>query len=83
MTGVAVDPLGIGNDVTLGYRLRLYATNALFFEGSLNLGLVYRTLSSNYDLKTYVIDDMSFNADRWPILFIPMRLGFRMGITLF
>jgi hypothetical protein len=83
MTGVAVDPLGIGNDVTLGYRLRLYATNALFFEGSLNLGLGYRTLSSNYDLKTYVIDDMSFNADRWPTLFIPMRLGFRMGITLF
>lgn len=83
MSGVAVNPLGIGNDLTLGYRLRLYASKALFFEGALNLGLGYRSLSSNYDLKTYVIDDMAFNADRWPILFIPLRVGFRMGITLF
>jgi len=83
LTGITVNPVGINKDVTLVYRLQLFLGRRFFIEGNVGLGLGYRTLKADQNLKTYEIDNDSYNDTRWNRITLPGRLGLRCGITLF
>lgn len=83
LTGVTLNPVGNNHDVSLVYRLQLYAGSRFFVEANVGLGLGYRTIKADQDLKTYEINDDAYNDKRWNRVTLPGRLGLRCGIKLF
>jgi hypothetical protein len=83
LTGVTVNPIGVTNDVTLNCRFKMYVIKRVLLEAYVGVGLGYRKLKANQDLKKYLIDDAAYGDDRWNKWTYPGRIGFRIGINLF
>jgi hypothetical protein len=67
-------------DLSLVYRVILYAADIFFFELNMSSGIGFRYFSSEFNNNDFLIDDVRYSDSRWPMITAPIRFGFRAGI---
>jgi hypothetical protein len=61
---------------------RQWRKGAWFFDGYYGAGLGYKTLYTGWDKDKYDLLDTRFQDKRWNRVYVPVRLGFRVGVVL-
>jgi len=75
-----VHPVGHRYDLNIVYRLTIFASNFIFLEFNISSGIGFRYLTSEFNRDSFIIDDVRYSDDRWPMITSPLRFGLRTGI---
>ena len=67
-------------DLSIVYRYSIFAGDIFFFETNISMGLGFRYITSEFNNQYFLIDDYRYSDDLWPMLTVPLRMGFRTGI---
>ncbi|PLX08767.1 MAG: hypothetical protein C0596_05550 [Marinilabiliales bacterium] len=75
-----VHPVGHRYDLNIVYRLTIFASNFIFLEFNISSGIGFRYLTSEFNRDSFIIDDVRYSDDRWPMITSQLRFGLRTGI---